>query len=35
MQIKEQHINKILVLLLIVSAVVRGVLAAWLEFGND
>jgi hypothetical protein len=35
MQIKEQHINKILVWLMIVSAVVRGVLAAWLEFGND
>ena len=35
MRIKEQNINKILVWLLAVSAVVRGILAAWLEFGND
>ena len=35
MQVKEQNINKILFWLLAVSAVVRGVLAAWLEFGND
>jgi len=33
--IKEQNINKILIWLLAVSAVVRGVLAAWMEFGND
>ena len=35
MQVKEQNIKKILVLLLAMSAVVRGVLAAWMEFGND
>ena len=35
MRIKEQNINKILAWLLVVSAVVRGALAAWLEFGND
>ncbi len=35
MRIKEQNINKILVWLLAISAVVRGVLAAWMEFGND
>jgi hypothetical protein len=35
MRIKEQNINKILFLLLAVSAVIRGVLAAWMEFGND
>ncbi len=35
MRIKEQNINKILIALLVVSAVVRGILAAWLEFGND
>ena len=35
MRIKEQNINKILIWLLVISAVVRGVLAAWLEFGND
>lgn len=35
MRIKEQNINKLLTILLAVSAVVRGVLAAWLEFGND
>ena len=34
-RIKEQNINKILIWLLVISAVVRGVLAAWLEFGND
>ena len=35
MRIKEQNINKILIGLLVVSAVVRGLLAAWMEFGND
>ena len=35
MRIKEQDINKILIWLLVVSAVVRAVLAACLEFGND
>ena len=35
MIIKEQNIKKILVWLLAISAVVRGVVAAWLEFGND
>ncbi len=35
MRVKEQNINKILLWLLVVSAVVRGVLAAWMEFGND
>ncbi len=35
MNIKEQHINKILVWLLVISALVRAVLAAWMEFGND
>ena len=35
MKIKEQNINKILIWLLAISAIVRGVLAAWLEFGND
>ena len=35
MTIKEQNINKILFWLLAVSAIVRGVLAAWMEFGND
>ena len=34
-RIKEQNINKFLIVLLVVSAIVRGVLAAWLEFGND
>jgi hypothetical protein len=33
--IKEQNINKILVWLLVISALVRAVLAAWMEFGND
>ncbi len=35
MQVKEQRINRMLVWLLAVSAIVRGILAAWLEFGND
>jgi hypothetical protein len=35
MRIKEQNINKILIWLLVISAVVRGILAAWMEFGND
>ena len=35
MRIKEQNINKIMLWLLAISAVVRGVLAAWMEFGND
>lgn len=35
MRIKEQNINKLLVWLLAFSAVVRGILAAWMEFGND
>ena len=35
MQIKEQNISKIMFWLLVVSVVVRGALAAWLEFGND
>ena len=35
MRFKEQNINKLLIALLAVSAIVRGVLAAWLEFGND
>ena len=35
MSIKEQHINKLLIGLLVVSAIVRGILAAWMEFGND
>ena len=35
MRIKERNINKLLIGLLAVSAIVRGVLAAWLEFGND
>ena len=35
MKIKEQNINKILVWLLAISALVRGVLAVWMEFGND
>jgi hypothetical protein len=34
-KIKEQNINKLLIGLLAVSAIVRGVLAAWMEFGND
>ena len=35
MKTDEQHINKVLICLLAVSAVVRGVLAAWMELGND
>ena len=35
MRIKNQNINKLLIGLLAVSAIVRGVLAAWMEFGND
>ena len=35
MRIKEQNINKTLIWLLVVSAVVRSILAAWMEFGND
>ena len=35
MRIKEQNINKILIGLLVVSAIVRSILAAWMEFGND
>ena len=35
MNIKEQNINRILIWLLVVSALVRGVLAACMEFGND
>ena len=35
MRIKEQNINKILFWLLAISALVRGILAVWMEFGND
>ena len=35
MQIKEQNINKIVIWLLVISAIARGILAACLEFGND
>lgn len=35
MRIKKQNINKTLFCILTISALVRGVLAAWLEFGND
>ena len=35
MLIKEQNIRKIMTWLLAISAMVRAVLAAWLEFGND
>ncbi len=35
MRIKEQNINKILIWLLAVSVIVRGILAAWMELGND
>ena len=35
MRIKEQNINKLLIGLLVVSAIIRGFLAAWMEFGND
>ena len=34
-QCNEKQINKYLIWLLAISAVVRGFLAAWLEFGND
>jgi hypothetical protein len=34
-RIKEQNISKALIWLLVISAIVRGGLAAWLEFGND
>ena len=34
-RIKEQNINKILFWLLAISALVRGILAVWMEFGND
>ena len=35
MRVKEQNINKLMIGLLAVSAIVRCVLAAWMEFGND
>jgi len=35
MQDKELNIKRMMVWLLAISAVVRGVLAAWMEFGND
>jgi len=35
MRIKEQNINKVLFYLLAISAIIRSVLAAWMEFGND
>ncbi len=35
MRIKEQNINNILFWLLAISVVIRGLLAAWMEFGND
>ena len=35
MKIKQQNINKCLILLLSVSALLRGFLASFLEFGND
>ena len=35
MRIKEQNINKLLFGLLATSVIVRGMLAAWMEFGND
>ena len=35
MRVKEQNINRILFWLLAVSALVRGILAAWMEFSND
>lgn len=35
MLIKEQNIRKMMFWLLAISAIVRAVLAAWLEFGND
>lgn len=33
--LEEKRINKTLVWLLAVSAIIRGILAAWIEFGND
>lgn len=33
--LEDKQINKTLVWLLIISALIRGFLAAWLEFGND
>ena len=35
MRVKEQNINKILIWLLVISAVFRSILAVWMEFGND
>lgn len=35
MKIKESEINKYLIILLAVSALIRGFLAAYIEFGND
>ena len=35
MRIKEQNINKLLIGLLAISAIMRGFLAAWMELGND
>ena len=35
MQIKKQNSDKILIGLLALSAIVRGVLAGWMELGND
>ena len=35
MKVKERNINKILIWFMAISAVVRTVLAAWMEFGND
>ena len=33
--LEEKRINRTLVWLLAVSAIIRGILAAWIEFGND
>ena len=35
MRIKESEINKYLIILLTVSALIRGFLAYFIEFGND
>lgn len=35
LQVKEQRINRMMFWLLAISAIIRGVLAACLEFGND
>ena len=35
MQAKELNIKRMMVWLLAISALVRGILAAWMEFGND